>query len=82
MVVLHDAVIRNDSLVELPRDPSDRNAPHAEPPLRGVDLADVVRIEQWQSRGERITGGAVLIVLAGLGTIAYVVFHGIGGPGS
>ncbi len=79
MVVLHNAVVRDDSLVELPSGP---NSGQAEPGLRGVELAYVVRIEQWQPRGERITGGVVLAVLAILGTVVYIVLRGLSGPGS
>ncbi len=79
VVVLHNAVVRDDSLVELASDP---NAVQAEPGPRGVALSDVVRIDQWQPRGERITGGVVLSVLAILGTVGYFIFRGLSGPGS
>ena len=53
VLVLHDAMVRNDSLVEVAR-----------PAARGVDLADVVRVESWQPGGERITGGVALGIVA------------------
>ena len=79
VVVLHNAVVRDDSLVELP---SEASAGQAEPGPRGVALSDVVRMDQWQPKGERITGGVVLGVLAILGTVGYFIFRGFSGPGS
>ena len=74
VVTLRDAIVRNDSLVELP---SEASAGQAEPGPRGVALSDVVRIDQWQPRGERITGGVVLGVLAILGIVGYFLFRGL-----
>lgn len=54
VLVLHDAVVRNDSLVEVARGEPSQAKP---PALRGVDLGDVLRVEAWQPGGERIAGG-------------------------
>ena len=57
VLVLRDAVVRNDSLVEVARgEPSQREGPT----LRGVDLGDVMQAEAWQPGGERVTGGVAL----------------------
>lgn len=77
VVVLHDALIRNDSIVEAPdTSPARIGAP------RAVALADAAVVEQWQPGGERIAGGVTLSIVAGLLVFAYVAFHGLGGPGS
>jgi hypothetical protein len=55
VLVLHDAVVRNDSLVEV-----------AGPETRGVDLAEVIQVESWQPGGERITGGVALGIVVGV----------------
>ncbi len=66
VVVLHDALIRNDSIVEVPD-----SGPERFRPPRAVALADAAVVEQWQPRGERITGGvAVSIVGAVVAFIA------------
>ena len=70
VLVLHDAVVRNDSLVEVARgEPSQTERPV----LRGVDLADVVQVEAWQPGGERIAGGVIVTLLAIGATIAYII---------
>ncbi|HYL56314.1 MAG TPA: hypothetical protein VEU73_12150 [Gemmatimonadales bacterium] len=78
ILILHDAVLRNDSLVELPRQPNDSGVQ----PSCGVDMLDVVRVEVWQSRGERMTGTIVLGTLAVLAASAWWIFHSLSGPGS
>lgn len=61
VLVLHNAVVRNDSLVEVTRgEPSQPERPAT----RGVDLADVVQVEAWQPGGERATGGVALGIVA------------------
>ncbi len=63
-MVLHDALVRNDSLVERSRE---QNSGATAPP-RGVDLLDVVRLEEWQSGGERDAGLVTVgLVTAGVG---------------
>lgn len=66
VLVLHNAVVRNDSLVEVVLgEPGQATSPAP----RGVDLADVVRVESWQPGGERITGGVVLGIVAVVGAL-------------
>ena len=65
VVVLHNAVVRNDSLVEVVRGETDQATSLA---TRGVDLLDIVRLEAWQSGGERDAGLVTLgLVTAGVG---------------
>jgi hypothetical protein len=63
VLVLHNAVVRNDSLVEVVRGEPDQAT---SPARRGVDLADAAQVETWQPRGERIGGGIALGVVAGI----------------
>jgi hypothetical protein len=64
IVVLQRAVIQGDSLVE------SANGDSATPST-AVALADIQRLEVWQSGGER-TAGAV--ILGTLGTVAMLVY--------
>ena len=68
VVTLRDAIVRNDSLVE-----TGGGAP------RGVALADVVRLEQWQSRGERMTGWAALALVGSLIVSILLIARAVGG---
>jgi hypothetical protein len=77
VVVLHDALIRNDSIVEVPDSGPERTgAP------RAVALADAAVVEQWQPGGERITGGITLTIVGGLLLFFYLLSRAVGGPGS
>ena len=62
VLVLHNAVVRNDSLVEVVRGEPEATSPGT----RGVDLADAAQVETWQPRGERIAGGVSLGIVAGI----------------
>jgi len=66
VLVLRNAVVRNDSLVEVARGEPGQAA---RPATRGVDLADVGQVEAWQPGGERITGGVALGILAVVGAV-------------
>jgi hypothetical protein len=61
VLVLRDAVVRNDSLVEVARGELSQAT---SPATRGVDLADAVQVEAWQPGGERIGGGVALGIVA------------------
>jgi len=71
VVTLRDAIVRDDSLVE-----TGGGAPC------GVALADVVRLEQWQSRGERVTGGVALALFGSLALLLWLVGRAVSGSGS
>lgn len=77
VLILHSAVFRDDSLVELRQ----RNDSGVQP-SRGVDMLDVVRVEAWSPGAERTAGGVIVTLLAGLLTVAYLLLRGLGGPGS
>lgn len=62
VVVLRGAIARNDSVVEVSTAPTSGESPS---PARGVAMADVVRLEQWQQGGERVVGGTLLAVVTG-----------------
>lgn len=66
VVVLHDAISRNDSLVEVSG---------ATP--RAVALGDIAHLESWQPGGERVTGGIALTIVAGLLGFIYVIAHAV-----
>ena len=70
MVLMHDAVVRDDSLVEV------GGGSHA------VALADVQRVDLWQSGGERVTGVVGLGLVAGLFGLIWAVGRAVGGSGS
>ncbi len=77
-VVLFDAVVRNDSIVEV----SENGAVPEHPgPLRAVALADAVCVELWQPAGERIAGGVGLIIVAGLLALFWAIGRALGGSG-
>lgn len=78
-LVLLDAVVRNDSIVEVP--PEQTNIARAGPP-RAVALADAVEVELWQSPGERVAGGVGLSIVAGLLLVFYAIARALSGPGS
>ena len=76
VVVLHEALIRNDSIVEVPdTSPERTDAP------RAVALADAAVVEQWQPGGERIAGGISLTIVGGLRLFFYLLGRAIGGGG-
>jgi hypothetical protein len=79
MVVLLDAVVRGDSIVELPK--GQTRLERAGLP-RAVALADVAQVELWQPGSERVAGGAALAVLAILAAIGYLIVRAVGGSGS
>ena len=79
VVVLHNAVVRNDSLVEVVRGEGEPDQATS-PATRGVDLADAAQVETWQPRGERIGGGVALGVVAGF--LAFIVAVGLAVAGS
>jgi hypothetical protein len=77
-VLLLDAVVRNDSIAELPAEQA--SLKRVAPP-RAVALDDVVTLEQWQPAGERIAGGtglAILAIVAGVLTFAAIALSGGG----
>ena len=78
-VVLLDAVVRNDGVVEVPIGETRRE--RAGPP-RGVALADVVRLELWQSGGERVSGGVALGLVAGVIAFIAILAAALTGGGS
>lgn len=76
VVVLHDALIRNDSIVEVPDTSLERtSAP------RTVALADAAVVEQWQPGGERIAGGISLTIVGGLLLFFYLLGRAVAGGG-
>lgn len=66
VVVLHDAISRDDSLVEVSREPP-----------RAVALADIAHLESWQPGGERVAGTVTLTLLAILAAIGYIIAKSI-----
>ncbi|HYL21613.1 MAG TPA: hypothetical protein VEU74_07615 [Gemmatimonadales bacterium] len=69
-VVLLDAVVRDDSVVELPSDQTSVQRSH---PPRAIALADVVHLEQWQPGGERVAGGTALALVGGLAALLVLI---------
>ena len=78
VVILHDALIRNDGIVEVPGEEATRAG--ARPP-RAVALADAARVERWQPGGQRIAGGVGLSVVGGLLLFFYLVGRAVGAGG-
>jgi len=70
VIVMHGAAFRDDSLVEVAGG------------SRAVALADVQRLDLWQSGGERVTGAVVLGLLAGLIGLIWAIGRAVGGSGS
>lgn len=79
IVVLLDAVVRDDSIVELP---SGQTSLERAGPPRGVALADVAQVELWQPGSERVVGGVTVTVVAVLAVVGYLFFRSLTGPGS
>lgn len=74
-VILLDAIVRNDSIVELP---NGQTALVRAGAVRSVALADADRVELWQPAGERVAGGLGLGVVAALLLAAYAIGRAIG----
>jgi hypothetical protein len=61
-VVLRNAGLHNDSLVEVPSG-------------RAVALVDAAHVEFWQSKGERVAGGITLTLVGAL--VGFITFIGL-----
>ena len=79
VVVFHKARMRNDSLVEMSSEQTQRDS---SAPPRAVALFDIRHLEQWQSRGEQITGGVALALIAAVLGLVWAISRAAGGGGS
>lgn len=69
-VVLRNAVVRHDSIVELPSGQTNRQRAG---PARAVALAEAAHVEFWQSQGERVGGGISLTLVGALAAFITVL---------
>jgi hypothetical protein len=79
VVIFHKARVRNDSLVEISSEQTQRDS---SAPPRAVALYDIRQLELWQSRGERITGSVGLALVAGSFVLLWAISRALGGGGS
>ena len=79
VIVLREAVARNDSLVEVPSGATGRARVGSS---RAVALADVERLDLWQEGGERVAGGVAVGLMGGVIALIAILAASLGGGGS